>query len=106
MLAQAERERDVLQDNIQELTNRKNDINHSVWETEVLMGKHQALWREYETAGQERKKIILTHFIQRVTISRGYAMEITFNGKFVDLFDGKEICIAGPREMRTGDHCL
>lgn len=106
MLAQAERERDALQGNIRELTDRKKDISHSVWETEVLMRNHQTLWREYKTAGPERKKIILKHFIQRVTISRGYAMEISFNSKFVDLFDGREICIADPREMRTGNQSV
>ena len=54
------------------------DLAHRVWETEMIIKKHQELWKEFRAAEFPRKKMILSHFIQKITVNRDYKTKISF----------------------------
>ena len=54
------------------------DLAHRVWETEMIIKKHQELWKKFRAAEFPRKKMILSHFIQKITVNRDYKTKISF----------------------------
>ena len=54
------------------------DLAHRVWETEMIIKKHQELWKKFREAEFPQKKMILSHFIQQITVNRGYRIKISF----------------------------
>ena len=54
------------------------DLAHRVWETEVIIKKHQELWKKFRVAEFLQKKMILSHFIHQITVYRNYKIEIYF----------------------------
>lgn len=86
LLAQNERERDEAADTIQRINGEKAALSHIKWENEVLIGKYSSLWAEFESAEQSRQRTILRYFIQKIEISRGHSLEISYHPHFMELF--------------------
>lgn len=86
LLAQNERERDEAADTIRQINEEKAALSHIKWENEVLIGKYSSLWAEFESAEQSRQRAILRYFIQKIEISRGYSLEISYHPRFMELF--------------------
>ena len=86
LLARNEREQDEAADTIQQINGEKAALSHIKWENEVLIGKYSNLWAEFESAEQSRQRAILRYFIQKIEISRGYSLEISYHPRFLELF--------------------
>ena len=82
----SKRERDEAADTIQQINGEKAALSHIKWENEVLIGKYSSLWSEFESAEQSRQRTILRYFIQKIEISRGYSLEISYHPRFLELF--------------------